>query len=364
VFWTTASCLTAMGPVFKNDTNYSDQKPIFMWSIILLVVRACIGRLCTGCRSLRCGAALCHAPSSYPPWRRFAVLQVDDVVHLALVWSLLRYWCEMQREAKPARRAGTAVPLSVIAAHAAAGDAAGDGEASAKKKKKKKKKKRSGDDAQPSFDDVGGEAAEQLAGDDGERPQAAGVDGDADEGKSEDEAETPSSPLRPGGSGGGASSSPRPRGSPPPPSAAAAPDVPPRRGSNAGAASAGSPASVSRGAGTAGLAPPPLPQTVAPVAAPFVGEIPPMILHTLTPEKFEDLWARMEDSGSFECTVSQVCIAMTLRDIGTCRARPQSPTPRHADAVSRCRCRRSLPSSRTCSHAGSRPWHLDSWTAC
>ncbi len=40
VLWTTAVCGSVMGDVFTADSNYAEQKGLFMWYIVVLVVRA------------------------------------------------------------------------------------------------------------------------------------------------------------------------------------------------------------------------------------------------------------------------------------------------------------------------------------
>ncbi len=39
--WTTVVCAITMGDVYGADSNFAEQKGLFLWYIILLVVRSC-----------------------------------------------------------------------------------------------------------------------------------------------------------------------------------------------------------------------------------------------------------------------------------------------------------------------------------
>ncbi len=90
-------------------------------------------------------------------------MQVDDIIHLGILFSFVRFWREMVSESAPPPRRPTfelPLPPDVIAAHAAATagvSPAGKGgkDPGRKKKKKKGKGRGKGESPQgPSFDDM------------------------------------------------------------------------------------------------------------------------------------------------------------------------------------------------------------------
>lgn len=301
--WTTAVCASAMGDVFTADSNYAEQKGLFMWYIVLLVV--------------------------------------DDIIHLGILFSFVRFWREMVSESAPPPRRPTfelPLPPDVIAAHAAATagvSPAGKGgkDPGRKKKKKKGKGRGKGESPQgPSFDDmeegragvvtppVGGSgAAYSIRGpgdargftpgvDEGRsesdeeghhkaRPRPGGglrndgsVDIDIDRGESPDVHTPLTSPAKPA----------RPETSTPSRMGATAPEAAP--GGVVAPTASGAPAPAAGDSWS-------MPSIVVPVSVPVAA---PTTIHTMSPDRFEEYWAHMADSGSFDCRVSEIPERYTL----------------------------------------------------